>query len=155
MDKSIGRKILLFSLAMTAIVAIANIVYLLNGGSEAVARLQQEPLDKIAIIAVAPNATGDRIDTWVKNVGVGPINSIGESEIFVITPGHRLNAMKYSASRGYNSWVEDPVGSSWDPTDTLHIIISLPAGNPVAAGKHMLRVSTSKGTIADKSFDVR
>ncbi len=62
---------------MTAIVAIAAIVHLVNGDEMfLVAQSQQEPLDKIAIIAIGPNATGDRIDAWVKNVGLGPISLI-------------------------------------------------------------------------------
>ena len=155
MNKSIGRKILHFSLAMTAVVALAAIVNLLNGDSEAVARSQLEPQDKIAIIAVGPNATGDRIHAWVKNVGFGPISFVEEAEVIVTMPGFRLNTVKYSPAGGGNTWVEDPMGSSWDPGDTLHLIITLPAGSPLAADKQTFRVSTSKGAIADKSFGVR
>ncbi len=154
MDKIIGRRILHFSLAMTAIVAIAGVVYLLTGGSGAMTRSQQEPLDKIAIIAIAPNATGDRIDAWVKNVGLGPISLIEKAEILVMATSVTFNVIKHSATRGYNTWVEDPVGSAWDPANTLHIIITLPAGSPLTAGKYMLRVSTAAGTNVDKSFDV-
>jgi len=152
-DKIIGRRILQFSLAMTAIVAIAVIVNFLDRSSEEEVEAQQEPSDRIAIIAVAPsNATADRIDAWVKNVGSAPIRTIDKPEIFVITPSVRFDTMTYSGGNGDNTWVEDPVGSSWNPGDTLHIIITLPAGSPLAAGEHMFRVSTSKGTVVEKSF---
>ena len=155
MDKIIGRKILHFSLAMTAVVAIAAIVNILDGGNDAVARSQLEPKDKIAIIAVGPNATGDRIDAWVKNVGVGPISFFEKAEVIVTVPGVRLPTVKYSPAGGDNTWVEDPVGSSWDPGDTLHLIITLPAGSPLATGEQRFRISTSKGAIANQSFDGR
>ena len=154
-DKIIGRRMLQFSLAMTAIAAMAAIPYFLDRSSEEAVEAQQEPPDRITIIAVAPsNPTGDRIDARVKNVGLAPISTIDKSEIFVITPGVRFDTMTYSAGHEDNTWVEDPVGSSWNPKDTLHIIITLPAHRPLS-GEHTLRVSTSKGTIADQSFDVR
>ena len=140
---------------MTAIVAIAAIVFFLNGGSGSTPRSQQGPPDKIAIIAVAPsNPTGDRIDAWVKNVGLGPITSIENAEILVMSPNVTFNVIKHSAAREYSTWLEEPVGSSWDPWDTLHMIVTLPAGSRLAAGQYMFRVSTSRGTIADKIFKV-
>ena len=140
---------------MTAIVAIAIIVNL-SGNTEAVSWSQLEPQDKIEVIAVAPfDVTGDRLDAWVKNVGLGTISFIEKAEIIVGVPGVRLNTMKYRAEGGNNTWVENPVGSSWDPGDTLHLIINLPSGSPLATGKHTFRVSTSTGTHANKSFYVR
>ena len=136
---------------MTAIVAIATIVNYLDGDSEAVSRSQREPQDKIEIIAVGLSVvTGDRIDAWVNNVGFGPISFVEKAEIFL-----RSNTLKYSSAGGDNTWVEDPVGSSWNPKDTLHLIITLPSGSPLATGKQTFRLSTSKGAIADKSFGVR
>lgn len=156
MDKTNGRKIFNFSLAMTAIVAIATIVNLFNGNTETVSRSQLEPQDKIEVIAVGLSVvTGDRVDAWVKNVGLGTISLIEKAEIIVGVPGVRLNTMKYRAGGGNNTWIEDPVGSSWDPGDTLHLIITLPSGSPLATGNHTFRVSTSTGTNANKSFYVR
>ncbi len=90
----------------------------------------------------------------MKNVGLGPISPIEKTEILVMSPSVTFNVMQHSVTRGYSSWVEDPVGSSWDPWDTLHMIVTLPAGSRLAAGQYMFRVSTSRGTIADKSFKV-
>lgn len=151
-DKMIGRRILQFSLAMTAMVTVAAIVYYLNGGSETVERSQQEVVGRVAILGVGPNARGDRVYAWVKNVGVAPINAINESEIFVITPGARFDAMKYGAAGGDNTWVEDPVGSSWNQGDTLKIVITLPVGDPLALGDHVLRVFPPNGITVEKTF---
>ena len=60
--------------------------------------------------------------------------------------------MKYIAADGGNTWVEDPPGSSWDQGDTLHIMITLPVGDPFVVGDHVLRVLPPNGVTADKSF---
>lgn len=133
---------------MIAIVAIVTFVQFLNRDSEVVSRSRVEPQEMIEIIAVAPfDVTGDRIDAWVKNVGFGPISLVEKAEIFV-----RSNAVKYSQAGGGNTWVENPVGSSWNPEDTLYLIITLPSDSPLATGKHTFRVWTSTGTYANKSF---
>ena len=51
-----------------------------------------------------------------------------------------------------NTWVEDPVGSSWNPRDTMHIVITLPVADPLVVGNHVLRVSTPNGVAAEKTF---
>ena len=141
---------------MTAIVALYVIVHFLSGGNEAVSRPQLELQDKIEIVVVGlSNVTGDRLDAWVKNVGLGTISFIEKAEIILAVSGVKLNTVKYRASGEVNTWVEDPVGFSWDPGDTLHLIITLPSDSPLATGKQTLRVSTSKGTNANQRFDVR
>ena len=149
LDKVIWKKLLIIGAAGAAAFFIFTVGYFF-GNRSVVESLRA--LSSVEIIAVSPNATGDRINAWVKNVGVIPINSMDESEFFLIADGARLDTLKYSATGGDNTWVEDPVGSSWSPAETLHIIITLPSGSPLAAGNYMLRVSTPNGVTAEKTF---
>ena len=106
----------------------------------------------LAIIAVAPYAPDDNIHAWVKNVGLDPIYAIDKLDVLVTTPGTKADAMTYSTSGGDNTWAEDPLGTPWKPGYTLHIIITLPAGSPLAVSNHVLTISTPNGMTFDKSF---
>ena len=61
--------------------------------------------------------------------------------------------MKYDSSlTGSNVWSGDleESGDDWSRGDTLHIVIS--PSPIVAAGNHVLRVSTPNGITAEKTF---
>ena len=152
LDKVVGRRLLMMDAVLAVLLVVSAIGTTIANSAQSAVDFQQEAVGRVAIIGVGPNATGDRIDAWVKNVGVAPINAIDESEIFVITAGARFDAMKYGAAGGDNTWVEDPVGSSWDPRDTLHIVMTLPAGDPLAVGEHVLRVFPPNGITVEKTF---
>ena len=95
-----------------------------------------------------PQVATDGVGTWVL---VWEAFLGTESDVFVVTPGTRFDAMTYSAS-GDNTWVEEPLGATWSRGDTLHLVITLAAANPLGSGEHMLKVSTSNGVPAEKSF---
>ena len=155
MDKVIVTALLTIGAVTAALVVIFSIGPSIGASSQAVAESQNEAADRIRtsieIIAVASNSAGTQIDAWVKNVGVEPIRPVKKSDVFVITPGTRYDAMTYNTAGGDKTWRDDPAGLSWNRGDTLHIIIDLSA-SALATGDHQLRVSTRNGIIADKTF---
>ncbi len=155
MDKVIVTALLTIGAVTAALVVIFSIGPSISSSSQAVAESQNEAADRIRtsieIIAVASNAAGTQIDAWVKNVGVEPISPVKKSDVFVITPGTRFDAMTYNAAGGDKTWKDDPVVSSWDRSDTLHIVIDLSA-SALTVGDHQLRVSTRNGITADMTF---
>ena len=156
MDKVIVTALLTIGAVTAAIMVIFSIGPTISKSSQAVSESQLEASDiirtSIEIIAVAPDAAGTQIDAWVKNVGVEPISPVNKSDVFVITPGTRFDAMTYNTAGGDDTWTDSPVGSAWNRSDTLHIVVTLPAASPLAAGDHMLRVSTRNGVTADLTF---
>ena len=156
MDKVIVTALLTIGAVTAAMVVIFSIGPSINSSSQAVAASQRESADRIRtsieIIAVTSNAAGTQIDAWVKNVGVEPISPLNKTDVFVITPGTRFDAMVFNTAGGDNTWTDSPLGSPWNRSDTLHMVITLPAASPLTTGDHRLRVSTRNGIVADKIF---
>ena len=156
MDKVIVTALLTIGAVTAAMVVIFSIGPSINSSSRAVAESQNESADRIKtsieIIAVTSNAAGTQIDAWVKNVGVEPISPVNKTDVFVITPGARFDAMTFNTAGGDNTWTDSPLSSSWNRSDTLHMVITLPVASPLAAGDHQLKVSTRNGIVADKTF---
>lgn len=156
MDKVIVTALLTIGAVTAAMVVIFSIGPSISSSSQAVSESQNESANRIRtsieIIAVTSNATGTQIDAWVKNVGVEPISPVNKTDVFVITPGTRFDAMTFNSAGGDNTWADNPLGSAWNRSDTIHIVITLPAADPLIVGDHRLRVSTRNGIIADKIF---
>ena len=155
MDKVIVTALLVIGAVTAAVVSITTIIPAVSASSQATGSAAQEAssriLTSIEIIAVASNSGGTSIDAWVKNVGATPILGLAKSDVFIITPGSRYDAMTHADS-GDNSWTEQPANSAWNRGDTLHFSITLAAGAPLALGDHSIRVSTPNGVIAEKFF---
>ena len=155
MDKVIVTALLTIGAVTAALVVIVAMGPSIADSSQAVAESQNEAADRIRtsieIIAVTADSGGTQIDAWVKNVGVEPISPVNKTDVFVITPGTRYDAMTYSTAPGDKTWKEDPVPSPWDRSDTLHIIIDLSA-SALTVGDHQLRVTTRNGITADMTF---
>ena len=73
MDKVIVTGLLVIGAVAAASIVITAIGPTVGRSSQAVVELNQEAADRlrtsIEIIAVAPDAAGNEIDAWVKNVG--------------------------------------------------------------------------------------
>ena len=155
MDKVIVTALLVIGAVTAAVVSITTIAPAVSASSQATATAAHEAssriLTSIEIIAVTSNSAGTTVDAWVKNVGATPILAIQKSDVFIITPGTRFEAMTHAPS-GDNSWMEQPPGSPWNRGDTLHLGITLAAGAPLAVGDHTLRISTPNGVTAEKFF---
>ncbi len=155
MDKVIVTALLTIGAVTAALMVILSIGSSASSSSQAVSESQNEAADRIRtsieLIAVASNAGGTQIDAWVKNVGVEPISPVKNSDVFVITPGTRYDAMTYNTAGGDKTWKDDPVPSPWNRGDTLHIIIDLSA-SALTTGDHQLRVTTRNAITADLTF---
>ena len=155
MDKVVVTALLTIGAVTAALVVIMAIGPSVTDSSQAVSESQNEAADRIRtsieIVAVASNAAGTQIDAWVKNVGVEPISPVNKSDVFVITPGTRYDAMTYNTAGGDKTWTDSPVASVWNRSDTLHIVIDL-TGSALAVGDHKLRLSTRNGITADLTF---
>ena len=155
MDKVVVTALLVIGSVTAAVVVIMTIGPSIADGSQSVVEANREASVRIKtnieIVAVASDLAGTQIDAWVKNVGATPIYGLEKSDVFVITSGSRFDSMTYAPS-GANTWVEDPVDAAWNRADTLHMVITLPAANPLSAGTHMLRVATPTGVTAEKFF---
>ena len=155
MDKVIVTGLLIIGSVAAAVMVIITIGPSVSNSSQSVLEIQREASNRIKtnieVIAVAANSAGTQIDAWVKNVGVVSILGLETSDVFVVTPGSRYDAMAYAAG-GDNTWTELPSGASWNRGETLHIAITLPAGSPLASGNHMIRVSTPNGIVAERVF---
>ena len=156
MDKVIVTALLTIGAVTAALVVIMAITPSVADSSQAVSESQHEAADRIRtsieIVAVASNAAGTQVDAWVKNVGVEPISPVNKTDVFVITPGTRFDAMTFDIAGGDNTWTDSPVSSPWNRSDTLHIVITLPVASPLVVGDHRLRVSTRNGIVSDESF---
>ncbi len=155
MDKVIVTGLLIIGSVTAALVVILTIGPSVSGGSQSVLETQREASNRIKtnieVIAVAANSAGTQVDAWVKNVGVVSILGLDTSDVFVVTPGSRYDAMTYAPS-GDNTWTELPSGASWNRGETLHIAIILPVASPLTSGDHMIRVSTPNGIVAERVF---
>ena len=155
MDKVIVTALLIIGAVTAAVVVIVTVSPAISLSGQSVVESNREYSARlqtnIEIIAVAPDSTGALIDVWVKNIGVIPILAIDKSDVFVITPGSRFDALTY-APGGDNTWVESPAGASWNRSDTLHMKITLPSANPLSSGDHRLVVSTSNGASSERFF---
>ena len=155
MDKVIVTALLVIGAVTAAVVTITTISPAVSSSSQATGTAAHEAssriLTSIEIVAVTSNSAGTTVDAWVKNVGAIPILAIQKSDVFIITPGTRYDAMTHAPS-GDNSWTEQPPDSPWNRGDTLHMGITLPAGVPLTMGDHTLRVSTPNGITAEKFF---
>lgn len=155
MDKVIVTGLLVIGSVTAALVVILTIGPSVSGSSQSVLETQREASVRIKtdieVIAVASNSAGTLVNAWIKNVGVAPIYGLATSDVFMVTPGVRYDAMAYAAS-GDNTWTELPSGASWNRGDTLHITVSLPVGNPLSSGNHTIRVSTPNGVVAERVF---
>ena len=155
MDKVIVTALLIIGSVTAAVMVITTVGPSITEGSQSVIESNREAAIRlktnIEVIAVASNTAGTQIDVWVKNVGVSPIYAIEKSDVFVVTPGTRYDSMTYAVS-GDNTWSHDLVGLNWNRGDTLHIAIELPAGNPMTAGDHVVKISTPNGVLAEKVF---
>jgi len=156
MDKVIVTGLLTIGAVTAALMVIFSIGPSISSSGQAVSESQNEAANRIRtsieIIAVASNAAGTQIDAWVKNVGVDPISPVSQSDVFVITPGIRYDAMTFNTAGGDNTWTDSPVDSPWNRSDTLHIVITLPVASPLTTGDHQLRVSTRNGITADITY---
>lgn len=156
MDKVIVTALLIIASVAAATVVMTTILPSVSSGSQSVVETQQGSAGRlrtsIEVIAATAGVTGATVDAWAKNVGLDPISPVNKTDVFIITPGTRFDAMTYSASGADNTWVEDPPGARWDRGQTLHIRVTLPAGNPLASGDHVIRVSTPNGVSADQTF---
>jgi len=155
LDKVIVTGLLVIGSVTAALVVILTIGPSVSGSSQSVLEAQREASaiikTDIEVIAVAANSAGTLVDAWIKNVGVAPIFGLSSSDVFVVTPGTRYDAMAYATS-GDNTWTELPAGSSWDRGQTLHIAITLPSGDPLVSGSHSIRISTPNGVVAERVF---
>jgi len=154
-DKVIVTALLVIGAVTAAVLVIVTVTPAISGSAQATGQAANEASVRIKtdieIIAVASNVAGTQIDAWVKNVGTAQIMALDKSDVFVITPGTRFDAMTHAAS-GDNTWTEVPAGASWSRGDTLHVVITLPSASPLATGDHSIRVSTPNGVTADKFF---
>ena len=155
MDKVIVTGLLVIGSVASAVVVLLTIGPSITGSSQSVLESQREASNRIKtnieVIAVAADSAGIQIDAWVKNVGVSPILGLTTSDVFVVTPGTRFDAMTHAAS-GDNTWTEVPSGASWNRGETLHVVITLPVANPLAVGDHNVKFSTPNGILAERSF---
>ena len=157
MDKVIVTALLTIGAVAAALMVITSIGPAISASSSSVIESTQEGANRIKtnveIIAATSNVAGTQIDAWVKNVGMVHISPINKSDVFVITPGIRFDAMTYNTGGGDDTWKQGtPTLTTWNRGDTLHIVVTLPAGSPLATGDHVLRVGTRNGIISDKTF---
>ena len=155
MDKVIVTGLLIIGSVTAAVVVIITMGPTIAGTSQSFLESNKEASMRIKtnieVIAVSSDPSGTIVDAWVKNVGVAAIPAVSKSDVFIVTAGTRFDAMSY-APTGDNTWTENPVGAEWSRGDTLHITISLPAGNPLGSGDHLLKVATSNGVLAERAF---
>ena len=155
MDKVIVTALLVIGAVTAAVMVIVTVGPAISASAQSTGQAANEASVRIKtdieIIAVASDVAGTTIDAWIKNVGTAPIRALEKSDVFVITPGTRFDAMTYNTS-GDDTWTENPAGMAWQRGDTLHMVITLPVASPLVAGDHTLRVSTPNGVSADKFF---
>lgn len=160
MDKVIVTGLLVIGAVAAALVVITAIGPSISRSSQAVVASQTEAAARIKtsieIIAVASNAAGTLVDVWVKNVGADPIQVIEKSDVFLIQPGTRYDALTYNNDGvTTKTWYGDlkESGLPWNKADTLHITITLAGGDLILAStNYTLRMATPNATTAEMTF---
>ena len=157
MSQVIVTALLTIGAVAAALMVITTLGPSINASSSAVMESSKEGANRIKtnveIIAVTVDTPGTLVEAWVKNVGMANISPIDKSDVFVITPGTKFVAATYDVGAGPDTWKQGtPVLTTWNRGDTLHIEITLSAGNALGTGDHVLRVSTRNGIISDMTF---
>ena len=160
MEKIIVLALLTIAGVTAAVVVMSNIITSSSASSQSVAEIQQDTAVRIKtdieVLAVGVRPGGAQVDAWVKNVGPAPITAIEKSNLFLIQPGTRFDALTYN-NDGVTSktWYADlkETGRTWNRSDTLHIIITM-SGVDIIDGPEdfVLRMSTPNGIINDEIF---
>ncbi len=160
MDKVIVTGLLIVGAVAAAVVVIMTIGPSISGSSQSVVEANRATADKIKtnieIIGIGVDSVGEQVDAWVKNVGVAPVDAIEKSDLFLIQPGTRFEALPYSGDPpSSNYWYSDlkENSQSWLRGDTMHVTVQLStADNILVDTLYTLRVSTPNGVTAEKSF---
>ena len=160
MDKVIVTALLTIGAVAAALVVIMAIGPSIGRSSDAVVASQTEAAERIKtsieVIAVASNAAGTKVDAWVKNVGTESITAIDRSDLFLIQPGTRFDALAYNNDGvTTKTWYADLKESSlpWNRSDTLYITITLVGGDIILAStNYTLKMSTPNAITAEKDF---
>ncbi len=160
MDKVIVTALLTIGAVTAALVVIFAIGPSIGRSSDAVVTSQNEAAGRIKtsieIIAVASNAAGTTVDAWVKNVGTEYISAIDKSDLFLIQPGTRYDALAYNNDGvTTKTWYGDLKESAvpWNRSDTLQITITLLGGDVILAStNYTLRMATPNAVTAEKDF---
>ena len=151
-------------LTIGGVAAILVVVFTLtstsNTTSQEIAEAQREDAVRvrtdIEVIAVSSNLAGTKVDVWIKNVGVSTIGAIEFSDVFLIQPDTRFEALTYN-NDGVTSktWFGDlkENGTPWNRGDTLHITITF-SGADVITGPNdfILRMFTPNGKVGERIF---
>ena len=159
MEKVIVTAILIIAAVTAAGVVLTSVGHSTSSSSQSVAQSYYEDANRtkteIEIVAVGSLQAGSKIEAWVKNVGVAPIYAIDKSDLFLIQPGTRYDALTYN-NNGTTSktWYGDlrEAGLTWNRHDTLHITIALSCADGIAATDYVLLMSTPNGKTADQVF---
>ena len=162
MEKVIVTGLLIIGGVAAAAVVIFAIGSSASSSGQSMAASQQEDSVRtrtsIAVIAVASRPDGTKVDAWVKKVGVAPIAAIEKSDLFLIQPGARYDALTYN-NDGVTSktWYADlkEAGLPWNRSDTLHITITLSLADGISTtvpADFILRMSTPNGKTAEEIF---
>ncbi len=160
MDKVIVTSLLIIGSVAAAIVVVMAMGPSISLGSQSAVESSRAAADRMKtnteIIAVGVDSVGQRIDAWVKNVGVATIDAVEKSDVFLIQPGTRFESIPYSGDPTSSSyWYGDleENGLPWAKGDTLQITVELPTGDSILQDiQYLLRVSTPNGITAEKSF---
>jgi len=160
LDKVITTSLLAIGAVTAAFIVITVIGPTISRHFQAVVASQTEAAARIKtsieVIVVAPNAAGTQVDVWVKNVGPDPIKVIEKSDVFLIQPGTRYDALTYNNDGvTTKTWYGDlkESGLPWNKADTLQITITLVGGDVILADtNYALRMATPNAATAEKIF---
>ena len=143
-----------------ALVVIGAIGPSIGRSADAVVASQTEAAGRIKtsieVIVVASNAAGTTVDAYVKNVGIETVTAIHKSDLYLIQPGTRFDALVYNNDGvTTKTWYADLKESSlpWNRADTLHITITLVGGDIILAStNYTLKMSTPNAISSEKDF---
>ncbi len=160
MDKIIVTAILVIGGVAAVLVVVFALGSSTSNSSQSVATSQQEDAGRtktsIDVIAVAVRPGGLKIDAWVKNTSTVTIEAIERSDLFLIQPGTRYDALTYNDDGATSkTWYGDlkEAGLPWNRGDTLHIIITMSCVDFIPGPKDFaLRMSTPNGIIDEEIF---
>lgn len=160
MEKVIALALLIVGGVTAAAIVMYSVISSNISTSQSAAEAHQEEgvrnRTSIEVIAAAARPGGTKIDAWVKNVGTAPIAAIEESNLFLIQPGTRYDALTYDNDGATSrTWFGDlkETGLPWNPGDTLHLTITVSGGDLIDGPKdYVLRMATPNGKTDDEIF---
>jgi len=154
MDKAIVTVLLIISGVVAALAIFNGVMPAIDRSQSVIVDATNRASDRIGsrISIIEAGASGSEVKAWVKNVGTTVIDSVPQSDLFLISPTDMI-LVPYgggSTPRWEYSLVGDQ--TAWGRTGTIAVVAYL--SEPISSGTHRIRMVLPNGVSDERYFSV-